>query len=181
MRLTQIPQQIHDLATLSVLPRSTDRAAEARECLGQGRSPAVDLSSFRTYLARLSAVYGCLRSGENDSFSRKPAPFPYGAGFPPSASDKQAPGSPPTGRRSLGRSRLSERDSHHDTLVEEEGYDPPAPNRRPRFLRLPIRPFSHSPSESERLLCEEEPKVQIPLPPAPNLLREFCSAIAGED
>jgi hypothetical protein len=35
--------------------------------LGQGRCPAADLSSFRTYLVRLSAGYGGFRSGENES------------------------------------------------------------------------------------------------------------------
>jgi len=39
------------------------------------KGPAPDLSSFRTYLARLSAGYGGFRSGENDS-SLKSGPFP---------------------------------------------------------------------------------------------------------
>jgi hypothetical protein len=59
------------------------------------------LSSFRTYPARLSAGYRGFRSGENESSLGKRPRFPDGAGFSPNASDKRAPGSPPTGRRSL--------------------------------------------------------------------------------
>jgi hypothetical protein len=52
---------------------------------------------------------------------------------------------------------------------KEEGFDPSVPDQGRRFSRLPVRPFSHSPSERERLLCEEGPKVRIPLPPPPSL------------
>jgi hypothetical protein len=69
--------------------------------LGQGRFRAGGLSSFRTYPARLSAGYRVFRSGENESSLGKRPRFPDGAGFSPNASDKRAPGSPPTGRRSL--------------------------------------------------------------------------------
>jgi hypothetical protein len=94
----------------------------------------VDLSSFRTYLARLSAGYSRFRSGENDSSLGNRPLFPYGAGFPPGASDKQAPGSPPTGRRSFGpRADCAKRDSNHDPLAEEEGFDPSVPDQGQLF------------------------------------------------
>jgi HSP20 family molecular chaperone IbpA len=135
MILTALSRIMYNrVSTLSVLLQLTDRAAETEERVGQGRSPAVDLSSFRTYLARLSAGYSRLRSGENDS-SLGNRPFsPTAPDFPQALLTSRRPVLPQPGAVLLGGAAdRARRDSNHDTLSEEERFDPRSPIRNGAF------------------------------------------------
>ena len=88
----------------------------------------MDLSSFRTYLARLSAGYSRFRSGENDS-SLGNRPFsPTAPDFPQALLTSRRPVLPQPGAVLLGAAAdRARRNSNHDTLAERRGIRPLGP------------------------------------------------------